>query len=654
MPRKGTVMKKKSILRFCAGVLALTATMNTAAFAAEKETAFGDVKESDYFYDAVNWGAEAGITYGTEDGIFSPDGEVTRAQVTTFLWRMAGQPAPTNAETFSDVEAGSWYETAVQWAVENGITAGTGDGLFSPDMTCNRAMCITLLYRYMNSPLDEAAAAEPVEIVDDASMEDMTMEQFGIYFVQSIIKSFREMGATKDVPEGAYYELPVIWAIFSGVITEHNVDVYDNSMFVRPEEPCVRREMISFLYQAKLLEDMENEPQVYEIGPIALPIPQEYFDLLAFEVYGISDDDDEDFVEETVIVVSELASKEAAEKLGEMDTDGIGELFRIIRVSDARLHELLCGDMSGLQVFAKDESGKYFIICYPTDVRYMRESNEQMNEDIEQWTALNSWARDGLTDAILESGNDLTPVSYTNTLLDMYIARAAFADDVEYKISAEEYGPLKTSDADVAIYADYLLSGGFEEVEDASVPEGGSIVLTFPEDGVRYEFFEADENLVREVRDDYVTMYRRVLPGNISNTEAVRSWYYKVAEEQGKKKVDSELDAYIGEWREEFAGRGVMTVKRSVGVDKVDVAVRWPGSAFDAGIWSITARLAANGSLVYDNGIYAVVEYDEEGNGTIAFQSDDESGNISVNKSGRLIWSIDGEEGENTFVRDDQ
>ena len=109
---------------------------------------FVDVKANDYFYDAVLWAAQNGITSGTDAVHFTPDGVCSRAQAVTFLWRAAGSPAPKSVSMpFTDVPKGSYYEMAVLWAVENGITKGTSDTTFSPDATCTRAQIVTLLYR---------------------------------------------------------------------------------------------------------------------------------------------------------------------------------------------------------------------------------------------------------------------------------------------------------------------------------------------------------------------------------------------------------------------------------------------------------------------------------------------------------------------------
>lgn len=110
--------------------------------------AFTDVDSGSYYEKAVQWAVENGITTGTTSTTFSPDMIVTRAQVVTFLWRTAGCPAAYGVNSFADVPTDAYYSNAVQWAVRNGITTGTGANLFSPDANCTRAQVVTFLYRY--------------------------------------------------------------------------------------------------------------------------------------------------------------------------------------------------------------------------------------------------------------------------------------------------------------------------------------------------------------------------------------------------------------------------------------------------------------------------------------------------------------------------
>lgn len=117
---------------------------------ATADNPFTDVKESAYYYKAVLWAVENGITTGMGKGKFSPDNTCTRGQVATFLWRAKGEPAPENeTNPFADVEGTAYYYKAVLWAVEKGITTGTGKGKFSPDSTCTRGQIVTFLYRAM-------------------------------------------------------------------------------------------------------------------------------------------------------------------------------------------------------------------------------------------------------------------------------------------------------------------------------------------------------------------------------------------------------------------------------------------------------------------------------------------------------------------------
>ena len=120
----------------------------------EKPTVnFTDVPEGEYYYDAVAWAVANGITTGTSPTTFSPDEGCTRGQVVTFLWRSAGQPEPTSTKNpFKDVPAGEYYYKAVLWAVEKGITKGTSATTFSPEETCTRGQIVTFLYRWQGNP----------------------------------------------------------------------------------------------------------------------------------------------------------------------------------------------------------------------------------------------------------------------------------------------------------------------------------------------------------------------------------------------------------------------------------------------------------------------------------------------------------------------
>ena len=170
---------------------------------------FVDVSASDYYYDAVLWAVEKGITGGTSATTFDPSGNCTRAQAVTFLWRAAGSPAPkTKVMPFTDVPAGSYYHDAVLWAVEQGITKGTSDTTFSPNANCSRGQIVTFLWRAQKSP--SAAAANPFT----------------------------------DVAADAYYTDAVLWAVKEGVTAGTTAITFS------PNVVCTRAQIVAFLYRA--------------------------------------------------------------------------------------------------------------------------------------------------------------------------------------------------------------------------------------------------------------------------------------------------------------------------------------------------------------------------------------------------------------------
>lgn len=139
-----------------------------AGGAVEVENPFIDVAESDYFYDSVMWAVENGVTAGTSKNTFSPFNICTRAEAVTFLWKAAGAPTPkTSVMPFADVPADAFYYNAVLWAVENGITAGTSETTFSPMLICSRAQLLTFVWRFANDPAAKTIAPFVDVVADD-------------------------------------------------------------------------------------------------------------------------------------------------------------------------------------------------------------------------------------------------------------------------------------------------------------------------------------------------------------------------------------------------------------------------------------------------------------------------------------------------------
>lgn len=168
---------------------------------------FYDVPNNAYYFDAVKWAVENGITGGVGGYLFAPNGDCTRAQIVTFLWRAAGSPEPKAMSSFSDVSADSYYAKAVAWAVENGITTGTGDGKFSPDATCTRAQSVTFLFRAIGKLVDSKA-------------------EFS------------------DVLTDSYYANAVAWAVENGVTNGIGDGLFG------PDNSCTRAQIVTFLFRA--------------------------------------------------------------------------------------------------------------------------------------------------------------------------------------------------------------------------------------------------------------------------------------------------------------------------------------------------------------------------------------------------------------------
>ena len=180
-----------------------------ATFVKEVEISpFSDVSTSAYYYEAVKWAQEKGITGGIGNGLFGPNQPCTRAQIVTFLWRAAGSPEPKSMSSFSDVSADSYYAKAVAWAVESGITTGTGDGKFSPDATCTREQAVAFLYRASGSPAISGGSA------------------------------------FSDVAANAYYADAVAWAEKNGVTGGIGGGLFGSG------NTCTRAQIVTFLYRA--------------------------------------------------------------------------------------------------------------------------------------------------------------------------------------------------------------------------------------------------------------------------------------------------------------------------------------------------------------------------------------------------------------------
>ena len=170
---------------------------------------FTDVHVEDYYYDAVLWAAQEGVTGGTSDTLFAPNAGCTRAQAVTFLWRAAGSPEPKTLSSFADVPADAYYAKAVAWAVENGVAKGVSETAFAPDASCTRAQIVTFLWRAQQSP---ASGGE---------------------------------NPFTDVPAAAYYYNAVLWAV------ENDVAKGVSETAFAPDDNCTRAQIVTMIYRCR-------------------------------------------------------------------------------------------------------------------------------------------------------------------------------------------------------------------------------------------------------------------------------------------------------------------------------------------------------------------------------------------------------------------
>lgn len=263
-------------------------------------------------------------------------------------------------------------------------------------------------------------------------------------------------------------------------------------------------------------------PQVwgeYENGGLRLEIQPRYNALLTVE----TPEDDPNGI---LFSVSETASLEAGAY------EGAGWLFAIAAVSEERLHEMLCRDMSGVEVFARDDSGRYYLYCHPTDVRFERRSAEEFASGMAQWSMLCQWGSD-LLDRFRDQ-NGLEYAAFGNSEVEMSVARAAWQEGVKATLSTTEFGPLDIAGVDGAPYAALVLEGAFYGADPAETPDGEYVVLNFPEEELRVDFFFAPGDYVRVVSGELEQLYQAMwYDEDSSYAEVMQDWYYALAEKNG-------------------------------------------------------------------------------------------------------------------------
>ena len=426
------------------------------------------------------------------------DGLATRGDVVKWLYSDFGSAfrAEKTDAVFTDIVPEDGVEEAAAWAAALGIVKGYGDGRFGPNDLVTREQAATMLYRFAQVT-GQGFRGAWMFLLNYADAEEIS----------------------------GWANEAMHWVVMKGILT--GIEGNDPVERLAPQDFIGINELPVWI---RRLEDALAT--VLESGGYTLAIPVNYARLLNTELPAAAP-------EGTLFSVAEQASIDAGKAKGYENYDGMGWLFAIQKISEAEVRAMLCADMSGREVFAKDDEGAYFLFCHPTDVRFDRETIEQMEADSDVWIALNEWGQAAKDNFI--NGNGLTPVHYGNSDFEIALYRVAYDPTVKYTLSTTAFGPLEPDPAvDAAAYVLRAMDGAaFEFVDLDEGPDGEYVVLNFPEEGTRYDVFTADGNLIRRVTewgDDYTRVTYEDSSANLH--DILEAWYFALASAHGLKPVN--------------------------------------------------------------------------------------------------------------------
>ena len=427
---------------------------------------------------------------------FAPDdGFATRGDMVRWLYSDLGQvfPAGKADVTFTDVSEADGTAEAAAWAAGLGIVKGYGDGRFGPDDLVTREQAATMCYRL-------------------AQHLGQGFQGMWMFYL-----NYADAAEISDWANEAVH-----WVVMKGVMP--GVEGDDSPERLAPKDYIGVNELPMWM---RALDDALDTELVND--GYTLTIPVMIADLLNTELPA-------DVPEGTLFNVAEQASIDAAKAKG-YEEAGMGWLFAIRKISEAEAHEMLCYDMSGRSIFAKDDEGNYFLFATPTDVRFDRATTEEMMADSELWGRLNEWAS-SVKDRFVNV-NGLTPVHFGNSDVEIYLNRAAYDKDANYTLSTLEFLDLKPFDVDPKPFVERLLNGltiAYADIENT--PDGEYAVLRFPDEDTRFDFFHmpGGENYIRRVSGEYETLYLATYEdGETLASAIVDEWYDALAVAQGLK-----------------------------------------------------------------------------------------------------------------------
>ena len=282
----------------------------------------------------------------------------------------------------------------------------------------------------------------------------------------------------------------------------------------------------------------EPEAESFESAGLKLTVPAEYAALLEVETAE----------EGLLFSVTEKASREAAAKNHAGANSGAGWMFGISRIGEEELRQMLQQDMSGRQVFARDDQSRYYLLNTPTDVRIEREG-EITQADMEQWSKLYDWINGAVCEQLIRD-NGLFACRYSNTGLDMLLAQIAWGGNMSYTLGGLEYGELQPADTQMAAFAEEILTRTtFTYTDRTESPDGEYLYLTDTYGEVRYKFFSGENgSVVLEERDGYSSFY---VAGNDTDVhEIVARWYETLSKQEDTVSATGSPIGMANPWQE--------------------------------------------------------------------------------------------------------
>ena len=397
---------------------------------------------------------------------------------------------------YEDVPMHGDLALAVRWAVQQGVINGYGNGKFGPEDPITREQLAAMIYRY----------------------------------AQTLGKGYQDAWMFNlDYPDAAgispWANEAMHYVVMNGILTGSEEGIFPKGT-VSPEE------LPAILAQFQKAVIGTDADLILENAGLTFSVPGDTAELLVAEAPENAEDG-------TLFSFSEKASVEAAKALGEEDT-GAGWLFDIRKVSEEELQELLCYDMSGMDVIAKDAEGGYYLKCHPTDVRLVREG-DLTDEDWAAWSSVCEWAAVAPR-FFVEENESLEPFSRGNTEPEIWLNQILAGKLTDYCFYAlRPFDPLEPGDVDPAPFISRLLDGEITfDYSGEGAPDGEYVVLRLPEENVRIDFFfaEGKQNYIRTVAELEDTTIENVYVAEFADEETtangiVYAWYKAIAEAQG-------------------------------------------------------------------------------------------------------------------------